>query len=77
MQPLLVQQSSNAFTPSSQLCEGSSIQLKSMGGKGYWSVSDSTIASLHQHTLMGKISVLHREMRVEAMVKIKNKIKIE
>ena len=54
IQPLLVQQSSNAFIPSSQLCEGSSIQLKSMGGKGYWSVSDSTIASLHQQTLVGK-----------------------
>ena len=54
MESLLVQQSSALSVPSSQLCEGTSVQLKSMGGKGYWSVSDSSIAFLQQQTLVGK-----------------------
>ena len=54
MEQQMIQQSSTSFTPSTQLCEGTSIHLKSMSGNGYWSLSDSNIASLQQHTLVGK-----------------------
>jgi sugar lactone lactonase YvrE len=54
MAPLLVQQSSAAFAQSSQLCEGSSIDLRPMMGNGFWSVNDSSIATIRQHTLYGK-----------------------
>jgi sugar lactone lactonase YvrE len=54
MVPSLVQQSANTVLSTPQLCEGSSVDLKPMTGNGYWSVSDSSIASIRQHTLYGK-----------------------